>query len=135
MLSNIILVTATFLIVTLIGLWIKRQFMKKGKLSIQNLAESFSNKSDQLITHTLDTNSNYTFVSGILKLIPDTKGETINVSINLYFLDEKKQWVEASTQEKVKFTALLDESIQELQLKQEVQYEINAPELNKNRAF
>ncbi|WP_162927747.1 hypothetical protein [Bacillus sp. Y1] len=44
------------------------------------------------------------------------------------------QSVEASTQEKVEFATLLDEPIQELQLKQEIQYEINAPELYKNRA-
>lgn len=99
---------------------------KIGQVSVDTLAQRYSNKTNDIIRKT-ESEKNCKYVGGQF-VFQCVDGATFTMSTELYFKDAAKKWVQMKMQsDPVDMRELTEESAKELREKKKIAFEVEAP--------
>lgn len=103
-----------------------KSFPEDTKISLEELADSYSKKLDTLILKQ-EKEKNYQYIGGELKIYY-IDAKYFGVDISLYFQDENKQWKKTSIKSNPQKSKYIQkEAFDELCAKKAISFEVNPP--------
>lgn len=112
---------------------VKKRSSRKEDLTIDKIKNSYSTLCDDMIFAEINkTEKKLRYVSGYFNLTLRDSLDKVKVDVELYFQDDKENWIKKSSSENLGLEQFTEEAKKDLIETKHIQFEVDPPESLKN---